>query len=107
MIDIYAFWALAITSIVTILLRALPFLFLGGKKTPAWIDYLGKVLPCAIMGMLVVYCLKGVNFSSVGNFVPALISSVLVVLSYIWKRNTLLSVVCGTICYMLLVQLVF
>lgn len=107
MIDMYAFWALAITSIVTILLRALPFLFFGGKKTPAWIDYLGKVLPCAIMGMLVVYCLKGVNFSSVGNFVPALISSVLVVLSYIWKRNTLLSVVCGTICYMLLVQLVF
>lgn len=107
MIDMYAFWALAIASIVTIFLRALPFLFFGGKKTPAWIDYLGKVLPCAIMGMLVVYCLKSVNFSSVGNFVPALISSVLVILSYIWKRNTLLSVVCGTICYMLLVQLVF
>ncbi len=100
--------SIAIISLVTAALRFLPFIiFKNDKKTPAIITKLGKILPFAVMGMLVVYCLKDVNFSSPAGFVPALISCLIVAGLYIWKRNTLISIVCGTVCYMLLVQLVF
>ncbi len=105
--DRYALICVAIASAVTILLRALPFVFFGGKKTPKTIEYLGTVLPCAIMGMLVVYCLKGTSFSSISGFLPALIASAIVVFSYILKKNTLVSVISGTVCYMFLIQVVF
>ena len=59
------------------------------------------------MGMLVVYCLKDVRFTSLSGFLPALIASTVVCGSYIWKRNTLISIIGGTLCYMLLVQLIF
>ena len=99
--------SIAVISLVTIFLRAAPFLLLSGRKTPAGITELGKVLPYAIMGMLVVYCLKSVQFSSLSGFLPELISGSVVVGSYLWKRNTLISIVAGTVCYMLLVQFVF
>lgn len=102
-----AMLAIAIMSTVTILIRFAPFLLLNGRETPKAISYLGRVLPYAIMGMLVVYCLKGVSFSAAGTFLPELIAGAVVVISYVWKRNTLLSIIGGTICYMLLVQLVF
>ena len=102
-----AILAIAIMSAVTILIRFAPFLLLGRKETPKTIVYLGRVLPYAIMGMLVVYCLKGVSFTAVGSFLPEFIAGAVVVLSYVWKRNTLLSIISGTVCYMLLVQLVF
>ena len=92
---------------VTVLLRALPFLVMGSRPTPKVITYLGSVLPYAVMGMLVVYCLKGVSFRSPAGFLPELIASAVVVGSYLWKKNTLLSIVGGTVCYMLLVQFVF
>jgi branched-subunit amino acid transport protein AzlD len=79
----------------------------SGKKTPKIINKLGKLLPYAIMGMLVVYCLKDITFISVGDFLPAVIGCVIVAALYIWKRNTLLSIIAGTISYMLLVQLIF
>ena len=98
----------ALIAVITALLRFLPFiLFSNNKKTPKIIDKLSRVLPYAIMAMLVVYCLKDVKFDSPGGFVPYSIASVIVVISYIWKRNTLVSIITGTICYMLLVQLVF
>ena len=99
--------AIAIIAAVTIAIRFLPFIIFKGRETPKTITYLGKVLPYAIMGMLVVYCLKNVSFSSVGTFLPELIAGAVVVGSYIWKRNTLISIIGGTVCYMLLVQLVF
>ena len=102
-----AILAIAIMSAVTILIRFAPFLLLNGRETPKAISYLGRVLPYAIMGMLVVYCLKSVSFAAAGTFLPELIAGAVVVLSYIWKRNTLLSIIGGTVCYMLLVQLVF
>jgi len=94
--------------LVTMATRFLPFLVFGeNRKTPAWITYLGKVLPCAIMGMLVVYCLKDVTFLTAPFGLPELISIGIIVLLHIWKRNSLLSIGMGTVCYMLLVQLVF
>ena len=100
--------SIAIIAIVTAALRFLPFAIFNGKiKTPKIIEKLSKLLPAAIMGMLVVYCLKGIHFSSLSGFVPELIASLAVALLYIWRRNTLLSIIIGTVVYMLLVQLVF
>ena len=98
----------AIVALVTAFLRFLPFLIFGeNRTTPPIIAYLGKVLPFAIMGMLVVYCLKDVSFLSGFFGIPELIGCAAVALMHIWKRNTLLSIGAGTVCYMLLVQLVF
>jgi branched-subunit amino acid transport protein AzlD len=98
----------AAMAIVTILLRFLPFWVFGGKKqTPPVIAYLGKVLPFAIMGMLVVYCLKSVDFTQSPYALPEMISCAVVVVLHLWKRNTILSIAGGTACYMLLVQVIF
>ena len=106
--EMYVWYAVAVMALVTAALRFLPFLIWGsGSKTPKIIEKLGRVLPYAIMGMLVVYCLKGVSFASLGGFAPELIACVLVCVLYVWKRNTLLSILSGTVCYMLLVQIVF
>lgn len=100
--------ALLITAAVTAALRFLPFLIFGGKrKTPETVLYLGKVLPCAIMGMLVVYCLRGMTFTSVGGFLPQLIAGALTAGLYLWRKNSLLSILGGTACYMLLIRFVF
>ena len=107
MTEIQVILMIAVIALVTAALRFAPFLLLSGKKTPGFVTRLGQVLPYAIMGMLVVYCLKGVRFSSLSGFLPELISSAVVVGSYLLKRNTLISIVLGTVCYMLLVQLVF
>lgn len=98
----------AVIVLVTMLTRFLPFLILSGKKeTPAVVSYLGKVLPYAVMAMLVVYCLRGLDFSTPGKYLPELLCTALVAGLHIWKRNTLLSIGVGTVAYMLLVQLVF
>lgn len=98
---------IAIGAAVTICMRFLPFAVFKGRKTPEIITYLGKVLPFAIMGMLVVYCLKGVSFSSIGGWLPELISCAVVVIVYVISKKTILSILGGTVCYMALVQLVF
>ena len=99
---------IVVAGAVTLLLRFLPFLIFNGKReTPPYIIYLGKVLPSAIMGMLVIYCLRGISFTAAANFLPELIACAVVVLAHVWKRNTLLSIISGTVCYMLLVQFVF
>lgn len=92
----------------TMLTRFLPFLvFPSGKPTPKYIQYLGKVLPAAVFGLLVVYCLKGVNILTGSHGLPELISILVVIGLHLWKRQMLISIAGGTICYMLLVQLVF
>ena len=104
----YTWTAIAIIALVTALLRFLPFILFNGKrKTPRIIEKLGKVLPCAIMGMLVVYCLKDMSFLSVEGYLPQIIACLIVVLLHAWKRNTLISIISGTVTYMILVQLVF
>lgn len=106
--DLHSVLIIAVASLVTIGLRFLPFLIFGeSRKTPALISYLGQVLPYAIMGMLVVYCLKSISLTVAPFGIPELIATTAVVLLHLWKRSTLLSIGGGTLCYMLLVQLVF
>lgn len=99
---------IGLCALATMLTRFLPFfVFRADKPTPRYVQYLGKALPAAIFGMLVVYCLKGVSLTMGSHGIPELIAIVLVVVLHLWKRNMLLSIGGGTICYMVLVQLVF
>ena len=93
---------------VTAALRFLPFFLLGGRRrTPAFVSYLGRVLPYAIMGMLVVYCLKGVTPLSGNHAVPELVAVLVTVFLHKWKHNTFLSIFLGTVCYMVFIQMIF
>ena len=104
----HAIITIAITALVTAALRFLPFLIFGeNKKTPAIIAYLGQVLPYAIMGMLVVYCLKDMSLAAAPFGIPEIIGCAAVAGLHVWKRNTLLSIGGGTAVYMLLVQFIF
>lgn len=104
----YVLAMVAVAAIVTAGLRFAPFLIFGkGRQTPPIITYLGKVLPFAIIGMLVVYCLKDVSFISAPFGIPELLGCAIVALLHIWKRNTLLSIGLGTVAYMLMVQYLF
>ena len=104
----YNVWMIAVMALATMATRFLPFLIFGeNRKTPQIITYLGKVLPCAVMGMLVIYCLKDVKFLSAPYGIPELIGIVIVALLHLWKRNSLLSIGVGTVSYMLLVQFIF
>lgn len=101
---------LTIAAVVlgTMTTRFLPFLlFPAGKTTPAFVQYLGKALPAAVFGLLVIYSLKDVQLLAGSHGIPEAISIALVIILHFWKRQMLLSIAGGTICYMLLVQLVF
>ena len=106
--DVHSALIIAVIALVTAGLRFLPFFIFGeNRKTPPLVAYLGKVLPFAIMGMLVVYCLKGVRLTASPYGIPEALGCAVVALLHVWKRNTLLSIGAGTMCYMLLVQFVF
>lgn len=93
---------------VTLATRWLPVLIFGrGEKVPELVLYLGRVVPYTAMGLLIVYCLKDVSVLDGSHGIPELIALAVVSISYLWKRNTILSVVIGTVLYMVLVQLVF
>ena len=97
-----------VMSVVTFFTRALPFLlFDRGDHPPKIVLYLGKVLPPAIIALLIVYCLKGVTFTSLGGWLPTLLAGVTAVLLHVWKGNDLLSIFGATGLYMVLVQGVF
>ena len=99
---------IAVAAVVTAATRFVPFLIFRKKdSTPAIVTYLGQVLPCAIMGMLVVYCMKDVPFLQAPYGAPEIIGCLIVALLHVWKRNSLLSIGVGTVCYMLMVQLIF
>lgn len=99
---------IAVMTLVTMATRFLPFLIFGEKReTPPLVTYLGQVLPFAIMGMLVVYCLKDVAFLSAPFGAPEILGCAIVAMLHLWKRNSLLSIGVGTVCYMLMVQFVF
>lgn len=104
----YMIATVAVAAIITAALRFAPFLIFGrGKETPALVVYLGKVLPYAIMGMLVVYCMKDVKIASAPHGLPELLGCIIVAALHVWRRNTLLSIGAGTVCYMLMVQFLF
>ena len=106
--EIQMWMAVVTIALVTAGIRFLPFVvFQSGKSTPKPIEKLGRVLPYAIMGMLVVYCLKGVSFGTAAEWLPAVVACGITGGLYVWKRNTLVSIIAGTICYMLMVQMVF
>ena len=86
----------------TFLERLLPFLIFRKGEVPSLIQYLGKVLPLAIMTTLVIYCLRGTTFNTVGGFLPQVIAVAVTVILHLWKNNTMLSVIGGTIVYMCL-----
>ena len=99
---------IAICVAGTMATRFLPFLiFREGRLVPPYVQYLGKALPSAIFAMLVVYCLKNVDFASGAHGLPELISIAATVVLHLWKRRMLLSILGGTLCCMALVQLVF
>lgn len=99
---------IAVCSAVTVFVRFLPFIVFNGKReTPAFITYLGKVLPFAVIGMLVVFCFKETKVLSWPYGIPEAAAALVVVAVHVLKKNTLLSIISGTVCYMLLVQFVF
>ena len=100
--------AIAVMAAVTFLTRALPFLLFGrGNRVPRVVIYLGRYLPPAVIAMLIVYCLRGVSFASAAGWAPSLIAAAAVVVLHLWKKNNLLSILGGTVLYMVLVQVVF
>ena len=99
---------IAMVVLGTMVTRYLPFIiFPAGKPTPKYVKYLGKVLPPAVFGMLIIYCLKNVSIFTGSHGIPELIAIAVVVGLHAWRRQMLLSIAGGTIVYMLLVQLVF
>ncbi len=107
-----SFWRsvviIILVALTTLATRAIPFIvFPEGRKIPKAVEYLGKVLPPAVIGMLVVYCLKSINLISSPFGLPELIAGAAVVILHLWKRNNLFSIGVGTVLYMVLIQYVF
>ena len=99
---------IAVVVLETMLTRFLPFLlFPAGKPTPKYIKFLGKFLPAAVFGLLLIYSLKNVSIFTGNHALPELISLAVVAGLHVWRRNMLISIAGGTFCYMLLVQFVF
>ena len=99
---------IAVCTAATMLTRFLPFAVFSSKdQQPEVVRYLGRVLPAAIFGMLIVYCLKSVTPFAGSRGAPEAIALLVTVALHKWKHETLLSVAGGTLCYVLQVQLVF
>lgn len=104
----YSVILVAIFALGVAALRFMPFLIFNDKRPiPKPVLYLGRALPAAVIGMLIVYCFKNVNFTGAPFGIPELIASALVVGLHLWKRNTLISILVGTVSYMLLIHFVF
>lgn len=94
--------------LATLITRFLPFLVFSAKRpTPAFVRYLGDVLPGAIFGLLIVYCLRDVRLLSGSHGLPEALALAVTVGLHLWKKNLLLSMAAGTLCYMTMISLVF
>ena len=103
-----ALLTVAVVAAVTFMIRFLPFALCGQQNRPSKVlTDISKLLPSAIIAVLVVYCLKSISFSQINNFLPQLIAVAIVAVLHIWKRNNLLSIGVGTVCYMVMVQTLF
>lgn len=99
---------IAVCALATMLTRFLPFLiFSENRKTPAFVQYIGKYLPSAIFGMLVIYCLKDVSIFQGSHGIPEAVSIMVTVILHLWKRQMLVSIAGGTVSYMLLIHFIF
>lgn len=98
---------IAVCAACTFFERWLPWLLFGRRAVPKVVEYLGRILPMAVMVSLLVYCLRGTQFTSAGAWVPQVIAVGVTAGLHWWRRSTLLSIAAGTVCYMLLVQLDF
>ena len=108
MSDLHSVLIVTVCALVTIALRFLPFvIFRGDRPTPPYIVYLGKVLPYAIMSMMVVFCLKNVSLTAAPHGLPEFIACALTAVVHVWKRNTLISIIGGTAAYTIMVQMIF
>ena len=107
--QMHAIIIILVMGLITLATRWIPvFIFgRGDKKVPDYIMYLGKVVPYTAMGLLIVYCLKDISFAGASHGLPEIIALAIVVASYLLKKNTILSVVIGTVAYMVMVQMVF
>lgn len=103
----YVWGSVAIITVVTATLRFLPFaLFSKKESVPKFIEKLSYLLPAAVMGMLVIYCIRSTTFDSLSGFLPTLIASLTVILLHAWRRNTLISIIFGTAVYMILIRVI-
>lgn len=108
MVPFHEIGIVAIAAAVTMALRFLPFfVFRGDRPMPEGLRYLAGVLPCAMIGMLVIYCLRNTDVFAMPHGLPEIVSCLLVAVLHLWKRNTLISIAAGTAFYMFLVQAVF
>lgn len=99
---------IALVMLGTLITRFLPFLlFPASRPTPAYVRYLGQVLPYAVTGLLVVYCLRSVSVLRAPFGLPELAALAVIAAAHLWKKNTLLSLLAGTVTYMIMVQAVF
>lgn len=104
----YVWLAVILIALATAAIRALPFLIFGGKRRPpAWLDRIGRILPPAVIGMLVVYCLRGTDVTSLPSLIPTAVAAFVVIFLHLWRGNTFVSILAGTVTYMVLVQVVF
>lgn len=105
---VHSLCIILVVALTTFVNRLIPFVvFPKGKEIPKVVQYLGKVLPPAVIGMLVIYCFKAVKITSFPFGLPEVIAGAVVIILHIWKRNNLLSIGVGTVLYMVLVQTVF
>ena len=108
MTNVQALITIGVIALCTILTRALPFwIFPVGRPMPKWVAYLGDVLPYAIIGMLIVYCLKDITLLSASHGLPEALGVGAVAGLYVWRKNALLAIAGGTALYMALLQWVF
>ncbi len=106
--NLHILLTVAIIAIVTAALRFAPFLIFGGKRdVPKMVKHLSNALPAAIMGMLILYCLRNVDIMSGSHGLPELFAIVVVVILHLWRKNTILSIASGTAVYMILIQTIF
>ena len=103
---IYPLAVIGVIAVVTWALRAFPFLLFGNRPLPKVIRYLGKVLPPAIMTVLVIYCLRDISFSQSPFGIPELAACALVVILQAVRKNMYLSIIAGTVCYMVLIRVI-
>lgn len=104
MTNTYIYSVIAVVALMTMLIRFLPFIVFK-NKVPKIVEYLGNVLPYSIMAMLVVYCLKNIDLLGNSHGIPEIVASLFVILIHKFKHNLLLSVVCGTVLYMFLINI--
>ena len=104
----YILSAIFVSAAITFMIRVIPFILFGkGKTTPLYVTYIGKYLPLAIMSMLIVYCLRNVQFSTAPFGIPEAIGIIAVAALHLWKRNNLISILGGTLVYMVSIQFIF